>query len=122
MRNLAAILIAVTLPFASPAFAQDGRLSARDTLKKIDAGNAESLVYSVQLNSLADGFGWANGQLQASGQPQLFCQPENLATTADQVASILRDYLKQNATMGDYPVGAVLLNALRFTFPCATGK
>jgi hypothetical protein len=48
----------------------------------------------------------------------IYCPPGNLALTEDQVAVIVRRWVKDRAVRSDLPVAIVLLFGLEETFPC----
>jgi hypothetical protein len=97
----------------SPAAAE---LSARDSIDKYRKNDPQ---ISLFLNGLLQGFEWANSFLHTANRPEIFCEPEKLALTVNQEVDILNRYIEENPTYSNYPVGAVLLQALRDAFPCS---
>ena len=74
--------------------------------------------------ALGEGMLWANGEANRAGSP-VYCQPENLALGEDNYVDILNRVIRtvsnpaNQAEVDDYPVGGLLIQGLKMTFPCA---
>jgi hypothetical protein len=87
----------------------------KDVLADIRANNAVSKLY---LRGLSDGFAWANISSAHDGNPKLFCQPETIALTIEQLIDIFKRFSKENPNFDNSSAGMVLLFALKEAFPC----
>ena len=114
MRNLTAILFAITLTFA-------GGVSADPTVeqaKEIYAAGGERKTRLI--NYLADfenGLGWANVMLEARGDKALYCPPSKLALNGENIYKIAITQSEQDG----YESKLITLDALMglmITFPC----
>jgi hypothetical protein len=70
------------------------------------------------LDGVYDGLMAASALTAAENKGDLFCQPEKLVMTKDQIKSILDDFLAKHKMPPDMPINTVLLGALREVFPC----
>ena len=108
------VLVSAALMVACcPAHAAN--LSAADAVLLIDRGSGEVEMFVV---GISDGLEWANVSNLRKRAPQLYCLPEKLGLTNDQIISILREYVKANPKEASLPVGLVLRSAMEETFPC----
>jgi hypothetical protein len=72
-----------------------------------------------QVVDIEDGLAWANMALaQYRKEQPLYCVPTNLALTGGQLIDIVRRDVAETPSDGEYPVGLVLLEALKKVFPC----
>lgn len=115
MRIVAAIAGLAVLALSSAAKAEN---TAKQMLAEIEAGGNSAVMTQVWISGNANGFTWANSELEQRGQRPLFCLPKKLALTIDQEVSILRKFVKERPFYGGVPTGVALLNALQETFPC----
>ncbi|MGA2841736.1 MAG: hypothetical protein ABSG18_16440 [Steroidobacteraceae bacterium] len=78
------------------------------------------MLDTVWLYGVQNGFAWANAYNGDRGLPPLYCQPENLALTRDQVTNILDNFIKtdQGRALLNAEISLVLLKALQHAFPC----
>jgi hypothetical protein len=77
-------------------------------------GQTETEILGVQ-----DGFLAANAYLTATlKQPPMYCQPETLNLTADQLVDMLRRGVKEQPALDDGDTAAALLAVMQRTFPC----
>lgn len=81
---------------------------------------SNEIVAKIYLKGLAEGMNWSNTFIEFEGGKQLYCPPENLRLGH-------RDYMKildskmieiQKHKHKEQPVGLLLLEALKITFPC----
>lgn len=92
-------------------------LTADRMISDIKAGSDLALII---LNSYALQTMFINAELDFRGSPRFYCPPVKLAITPEQNADILERYVKNHEDMGQFPAGAVLLDALMEVFPCGT--
>lgn len=85
--------------------------------------NTKEIV--LYINGVGNGMFWYSTGLKKSANDtsnQLFCVPQNFGLTPDNYMNIfkmeLETYKKIYDSMGDVPIGLVLLNGLKNTFPC----
>jgi hypothetical protein len=72
------------------------------------------------LAGINSGFMQANSYLAETRQESpIFCLPEQLSLTNDQLLSLLKKAADQDSAMGDMTVPAALLGVMKKTFPCA---
>jgi hypothetical protein len=90
-------------------------------LKDYDAA-ANKTPWLEYLSGFEDGFGWANAVLNQQHDRQIYCVPETLTLTADQVLQILRDEFKKAPNLAKSPVGLTIFYGLKETFPCQDSK
>ena len=74
----------------------------------------ESFVFDLN-----EGMGWLNDYLAtARHEPRVYCPPDKLTLTGNQLVEILKKFVQRDQQYGDYPVGAALVYALKDVFPC----
>ena len=78
-----------------------------------DRRHIESFISAMQIGLL-----WANAELKHRGQALLYCQPDKLVITNSQMIDMMRRAIKDDAELGGYPLGMVVLVTLQKTFPC----
>ncbi len=78
-----------------------------------DRRHIENFIGAMEIGLL-----WANVGLKHQGQALLYCQPDKLVITNSQMIDMIRRAIKDDAKLGDYPVGMVVLVTLQKTFPC----
>jgi hypothetical protein len=108
-----AITIATALLAATPARAE---LTYREFQTR--TGEDRQLL-ELWLDGVVAGFGWANGVDDAENRPLPYCQPRDSVLEPEQQLRILHGYAQRNPDMLDYPLGMVMLFALRDAYPCA---
>ena len=80
-------------------------------------GRESAETFLAGINS---GFMQANSYLaQTRQESPIFCLPEQLALTNDQLLSLLKKGADEDPAMGDMTVPAALLAVMKNTFPCA---
>jgi hypothetical protein len=96
----------------SPA-SSDIRLKDYETFK--DTEGFKYYIYGVER-----GLAWANTTLFTSGSKILYCQPNELALSKEEILDILKREIDKNAGKYtiDTPVELILMYALMRTFPC----
>lgn len=72
----------------------------------------------VHLYGIYNGFMWMNAAYVDKGYPPSYCQPSNLAQTAEQTFSIFEKYVNKNPHVRKFDVAGVLLVAMQWTYPC----
>jgi hypothetical protein len=89
-------------------------------LRDYDAGNVvERHRMSDYLSSIETGMSWVNVFLAEDRKERpLYCPPNTLALTGDELVDILRRALEGSPEEGSRPLGLVLMTALQKAFPC----
>jgi hypothetical protein len=93
-----------------------------------DKGTAETkLVLPTWLAGVATGLQWMNTDAVRRGQANAFCTPETFGASAAEFDTLMRSYLakrraaldaERQKDLAEFPVGLVMLNALKDAFPC----
>ena len=80
---------------------------------------AQRIMISSNLSSIEVGLGWANTLLRVQRmQAGLYCPPDKMEITPQQLMDILRGTLKDEPRLGDRPIGFAVLASLQRAFPC----
>lgn len=109
---LGALCAALTMMGAASLHAEG---TTKDLIAKVKQGDPAAIS---ALAGISIGFGWANTELLDRGMQQLYCQPPNLALTYPQTLAILEAFVGHDQKSLDLPAGFILLEAMKFTFPC----
>jgi hypothetical protein len=72
----------------------------------------------IFLSGVYDGFSVADAAMRDDHKERLFCAPDELSMTNDQLNSILAVYVEKHKVHMDWPVSLYLLTALQEVFPC----
>jgi hypothetical protein len=89
-----------------------------DFLKLHDEGLGQSMAES-EVSGLQAGFTEANAYLTGvRREAPMFCQPANLALTADQLIDMLRRGVDEQPELDQSNLASALLAVMRRTFPC----
>jgi hypothetical protein len=72
----------------------------------------------VWLDGVYEGLLTASDYMASHDKGHLFCPPEKMAMTMDQIKSILDRYLATHKVQMSWPTDVVLLGALKEVFPC----
>jgi len=95
-------------------------MDAATFLKRYDEANPATQKYmETRIGDIENGMSWANAVLPNRNQPLIFCPPDSLVLTGEQLVDILRREIKEEpleGTLGAYP--AALIIALEKVFPC----
>jgi hypothetical protein len=89
-------------------------------LRNYDAGTlTEKHRLSDYLSSIETGMSWVNVYLAEDRKERpLYCPPNTLAPTGEQLVEVLRTELTGSPEEGNRPLGLVLMTALQKAFPC----
>jgi hypothetical protein len=63
-------------------------------------------------------FSWANIDLRSNGHTELFCVPPAVVLGVQEAVDILSKHVKQVPADGQRPVGSVMLQTFKESFPC----
>jgi hypothetical protein len=102
----------------SPAVATSAEITVGQYLQMVDKDPALANIIGVA----GESFLFANGRLNARGQPGLYCQPPKLSITTEQYVVILKNYVNSpkhlSAKVNIESMPFVMLQALEEAFPC----
>jgi len=89
-----------------------------DFLKRHDEPLGQSRA-ETEIMGLQAGFTEANAYLTGTRkETPMFCQPENLSLTADQLIDMLRRSVNEQPELDQSDLASALLAVLQRTFPC----
>lgn len=115
-RNFALAVATCALLAATPLRAE---ISGENVQQLLSSKNESSRTLGMSvIYSTFNGLFWANVQLGNDNNALLFCQPVKLAMSAEQSVVIFEQKMKENPKMAGYPLGMIMLIALKETFPC----
>ena len=109
---LGALCAALTMGGAASLHAEG---TTRELIASVKRGDTATIA---ALAGISIGLGWANTELESRRMPQLYCQPPDLALTYQQNIAILEAFVHKDPRSLDLPAGFILLEALKFAFPC----
>jgi hypothetical protein len=88
---------------------------ASDAIQRYRLGDPGMFTFlSGNLNGLIS----ANAELRSNGHAELFCVPPSEVLGVQQTVEILSKRIKEIAADGQRPVGSVMLQSLKQSFPC----
>lgn len=61
---------------------------------------------------------WVNNDLKSNGHTELFCVPPSTTLGVQEVINMMSKHIKENPSDGQRPVGSVILQSLKESFPC----
>jgi hypothetical protein len=99
------------------------RADIADLFQQYDNGaTADRDFVKTLIVGVEDGFAAANDELKATGKGMLYCSPEAVRLTGDQLVEILRRWVEANRSQAprleQAPPATALLLALEDAFPC----
>jgi hypothetical protein len=100
-----------------PANAEQGGLNAGELLQLYNDPKSKEYVAKI-VQATGKGFSLANAAIARRGQSPLFCQPNNLALTGEQIIDIIYRFVEINPALEKATWEAVMLKALENLFPC----
>jgi hypothetical protein len=93
-----------------------------DLFRQYDGSVADRNFVKTLIVGIADGFGAANDQFKDTGKSMLYCAPDSIKFTGDQLIDILRRWVEANRAkaprIDTAPPAMALLYALEDAFPC----
>jgi Rap1a immunity proteins len=115
-KRLTLAFVISLVPFAAQA-------DIADVFRQFDRGTpADRDFVKTLILGIEDGFEAANDELKANGKPMLYCAPEAIKFTGDQLVEILRRWVDANRAKAPRleaaPPATALLYALEDAFPC----
>ena len=119
MAGIPTLMLALALAFG-PISAR-AEVSGGVTLAEFAAAKGElRSAYLFWLSGVEAGIQVANVRLKLAGQALLYCQPNKLGLTTDQVEDIMNRYVRAHPTVAtpDLPVSLAMVFALQEAFPC----
>ena len=103
---------------SAPALAEEANaatfLAVYDAARPEDKAHLRNFVEALQ-----NGVAWANAALKFQKQKPLYCEPEKLALTAEQVIDLIRKEVQARPSSGMFPWPAVMIRTLQNNFPCS---
>ena len=104
--------MALAMLSATPASAEP---FANDALERYRLGDPAMFAF---LAGNVNGLIWANANLRGSGHTELFCPPAPISLSVQQAVDIMSKHIKENPAEGELPVGSLMLQGLRDSYPC----
>jgi hypothetical protein len=112
--HLKGILACVGL-LGLPITPASGEAFARDAIDRYRLGDTGMFTF---LAGNVNAFIWANDELRSSGRRELFCVPPSAALGVREVVNILLKHIKETPADEQRPIGSVMLQSLKESFPC----
>jgi hypothetical protein len=100
-----------------PTNAEQGGLNAGELLQLYQDPKSKDYVAKI-VQATGRGFSLANTAVARRGQSPLFCQPNNLVLTGEQIIDIIYRFVEINPALEKAVWEAVMLKALENLFPC----
>jgi hypothetical protein len=108
------LLLLWSLLFTGPV--QSDAVTANEFVKAYSASDpAGKQSLDAILGAMEDGMGW----YKVGSKIKLYCLPDKLALTGNQIFNILRRQIAAAPNLGTMPYGLAVLLALEQTFPCS---
>ena len=100
-----------------PTNAEQGGLNAGELLQLYNDPKSKEYVAKI-VQATGRGFSLANTAIARRGQSPLYCQPNNLVLTGEQIIDIINRFVEINPALEKATWEAVMLEALVNLFPC----
>jgi hypothetical protein len=100
-----------------PINAEQGGLTAGELLQLYSDPKSKEYVAKI-VQATGRGFSLANTAIARRGQSPLYCQPNNLVLTGEQIIDIISRFVEINPALEKATWEAVMLEALENLFPC----
>jgi hypothetical protein len=100
-----------------PTNAEQGGLNAGELLQLYNDPKSKEYVAKI-VQATGRGFSLANTAIARRGQSPLYCQPNNLVLTGEQIIDIIYRFVEINPALEKATWEAVMLEALENLFPC----
>jgi hypothetical protein len=100
-----------------PTNAEQGGLNAGELLQLYNDPKSKEYVAKI-VQATGRGFSLANTAIARRGQSPLYCQPNNLVLTGEQIIDIINRFVEINPALEKATWEAVMLEALENLFPC----
>jgi hypothetical protein len=100
-----------------PTNAEQGGLNAGELLQLYNDPKSKEYVAKI-VQATGRGFSLANTAIARRGQSPLYCQPNNLVLTGEQIIDIIYRFVEINPALEKATWEAVMLKALENLFPC----
>jgi hypothetical protein len=88
---------------------------ANDAIERYRLGDPAMFAF---LAGNVNGLIWANTSLRSNDHTELFCVPPSDSVSVQQAVEMMSKQIKEKPTEGQLPVGSLLLQSLKETFPC----
>jgi hypothetical protein len=88
---------------------------ANDAIERYRLGDPAMFAF---LAGNVNGLIWANTNLRSNDHTELFCVPPSDSVSVQQAVEMMSKHIKEKTTEGQLPVGSLLLQSLKETFPC----
>jgi hypothetical protein len=99
-----------------PTNAEQGGLNAGELLQLYNDPKSKEYVAKI-VQATGRGFSLANTAIARRGQSPLYCQPNNLVLTGEQIIDIIYRFVEINPALEKATWEAVMLKALENLFP-----
>jgi hypothetical protein len=105
--NVLAAVLTITPAFAEPF--------ANDAIERYRLGDPGMFAF---LAGNVNGLIWANAKLRSNDHLELFCVPPSISLSVQQAVEIMSKHIQEAPDEGQLPVGPLMLQTLKDTFPC----
>jgi hypothetical protein len=109
--GISASVVSAVLSIA-PVFAEP---FANDAIERYRLGDPAMFAF---LAGNVNGLIWANTNLRSNDHTELFCVPPSDSVSVQQAVEMMSKQIKEKPTEGQLPVGSLLLQSLKESFPC----
>src|SRR5262245_8297940 len=117
LKKTAAMLSLALYLMILPTNAEQGGLNAGELLQLYQDPKSKEYVAKI-VQATGRGFSLANTAIARRGQSPLYCQPNNLVLTGEQIIDIIYRFVEINPALEKATWEAVMLKALENLFPC----
>jgi hypothetical protein len=105
--SIAVVVLSITPASAEPF--------ANDAIERYRLGDPGMFAF---LAGNVNGLIWANVKLRSKDHTELFCVPPSIDLSVQQTVEIMSKHIQEDPTEGQLPVGSLMLQSLKETFPC----
>jgi hypothetical protein len=88
---------------------------ANDAIERYRLGDPGMFAF---LAGNVNGLIWANAKLRSNDHVELFCVPPSISLSVQQAVEIMAKHIQEDPAEGQLPVGPLMLQSLKETFPC----
>jgi hypothetical protein len=118
-RRVIALWAAAFGAFCISAGSACADLSTNEFLKQqYNSSSTDRALSTIYLKGMEEGMEWMNAWLEPAQKHKLYCPPEKIVLTGEQLADMVRRHIKNHPEDDYRPLGMVLLVTLIEDFSC----